>query len=466
MKMAALKAICLFFCLIFVLLACQREQLATPNENQNASPATLIAPTSIVPTLIPTIITTMTASLIPSATSLSTPASPYPEEWLTFVERDFRGRESHPNLSILWRANTTIGFVRQDGSGLLQPKMFEQFHSMVEYSLAWSPNGKYLVFDWSDFDLMRGRTPIIHVAEPLSRKVTLIETNYAKVLPSWSPDSEWFVTSLLTTVTSQDGKEQDTYSLFRVNSNTFQRDRITNNTSSDLYPSWSPDGQWIAFLRYTPESLTPKPGTGGDCGVQRIPDFFAGCIYADLYVVHSDSDNPVLLLKSVYIRMDRYNRDNIYNNPSWSPDSKWLAVLTGMEQPDITLINIETGETRVLSPSPAWDIYPTWSPDGSKLAFVSDREGNEEIYLISQDGSNLVNLTNHTGSDFNPVWSPSGHYLAFLSDREEARAYKLYVMNSDGTDQHQVYDDYVFTRPAWFPLTGVDLKKHFNLENE
>ena len=454
-----------------LLFACQPIEVSVtePVSPSHTAVSAISQPTTtftpIMPTLASPIPVTLTASVVPSAIPLPTPATPYPKEWLAFVERDFRGRESHPNLSLLWRANTTIGFIRQDGSSLLQPKMFEQFHSLVEYSLAWSPDGTHLLFDWSDFNLhLRGRTPIIHVADPLRRKITLVETNHPWVLPSWSPDGEWFVASLLTTVTSQDGTQQDTYSLFRVNLDTFQKDRITTSTSSDLYPNWSPDGQWIAFLRFTPESLTPQPGTGTACG--RIPDSFSGCNVTDLYITRRDGSDPVLLLKSVYIHTDRDGIDDNYTSPSWSPDNKWLAVLTGNGQPDITLINIETRETRVLAANPALDSYPAWSPDGSKLAFVSEREGNEEIYLISREGSDLVNLTNNTGSDFNPVWSPSGRYLAFLSDREEARAYKLYVMNADGTGLRKLHDDYVFTRPSWFPLIDVDLRKFFGFGSE
>ena len=453
-----------------LLIACQPLEtqvteitIPSPTAVSAASQSTTTF-TLIPPTLTSPVQVTPSVTLVPSATPLSIPATPYPEEWLAFVERDFRGRASHPNVSILDSADTTVSFIRQDGSGLLQPTMFEKFYTMVEYSLAWSPDGTHLLFDWSNFGSTMTRIPVIHVADPLRRRVTLVEPNRAWVLPSWSPDSEWFVASILTTITNQEGKEQDTYSLFRMNSKTFQKDRITTSTSSDLYPSWSPDSQWIAFLRFTPESLTPKPGTGTACG--RIPDFYSGCNYADLYITRRDGSDPELLLNSVYIHTDQYQRDSVYNSPSWSPDSKWLAVLTGTEQPDITLVNIETGETHVLSPHPALDIYPTWSLDGSKLAFVSDREGNEEIYLISRDGSYLVNLTNNAGNDFNPVWSPSGHYLAFLSDREESRAYKIYVMNADGTEPRKLHDGYVFTRPSWFPLIDVDVRTFFGFGSE
>lgn len=439
--------------LMTILIACQPVETSTPIIlTQQAPTVTTIVSTPTAPTPTPSIGVTATTTLIPSATSLSTPATPYPEEWLAFVDRKPTGSFEE----------TFISFIRLDGSGLLQPKMFEKFYDMVEYSLAWSPDGKYLLFDWSDFGPTMTRGPAIHVADPLQRKVTLVAAKNAWVLPSWSPDSEWFVASLLTTVTNQEGKEQDTYNLFRVNSNTFQKDRITTSTSSDLFPSWSPDGQWITLLRYTPESLTPKPGYGAECW--WILGITPGCNFADLYITHRDGSNPVLLLKSVYIRMDRDQRDSDYNDPAWSPDSKWLAVLTGGEQPDIALVNIENGETRVLAANPALDIYPAWSPEGNGLAFVSDREGNEEIYLISPDGTGIVNLTNNPGNDFNPVWSPSGRYIAFLSTRDGL--FSLYVMNADGSNQTKVYEGLVYTRPAWFPLIGVDLKKNFGFGNE
>ena len=59
---------------------------------------------------------------------------------------------------------------------------------------------------------------------------------------------------------------------------------------------------------------------------------------------------------------------------------------------------------------------PAWSPDGSQLAFTSNRDGNPELYIADADGTNVRRLTTHPGIDTTPTWSPQGHQIAFTSD--------------------------------------------------
>ncbi len=88
---------------------------------------------------------------------------------------------------------------------------------------------------------------------------------------------------------------------------------------------------------------------------------------------------------------------------------------------------------------------PDWSPDGTRIVFSSDRDGNPEIYTIRPDGSELVRLTNNEFGDGEPAWAPYGTRLAYASRGA------IYVMNSDGTNPERLTDSIRATAPAWSP---------------
>jgi TolB protein len=71
-----------------------------------------------------------------------------------------------------------------------------------------------------------------------------------------------------------------------------------------------------------------------------------------------------------------------------------------------------------LTRSPGLDDYPAYSPDGSRLAFVSNRDGQFEVYLAAADGSGPVNVSRHPLRDTFPTWSPDGRGVTFVSNRE------------------------------------------------
>jgi Tol biopolymer transport system component len=85
-----------------------------------------------------------------------------------------------------------------------------------------------------------------------------------------------------------------------------------------------------------------------------------------------------------------------------------------------------------------------------KIAFVSDRDGNQEIYVMNSDGTNQINLTNNSGHDRNPSWSPDGSKIAFVSRRDGNS--EIYVMNADGTNQTRLTNDMENEcEPSWSP---------------
>ncbi|NJL34208.1 MAG: hypothetical protein HC893_10525 [Chloroflexaceae bacterium] len=69
------------------------------------------------------------------------------------------------------------------------------------------------------------------------------------------------------------------------------------------------------------------------------------------------------------------------------------------------MLNLNSGELRNLTEHPAQDVHPAWSPDGRLMAFTTNRDGNDEIYISNIDGSNPRNLSNHPGSDWDAAWS-------------------------------------------------------------
>src|ERR1044071_679511 len=102
----------------------------------------------------------------------------------------------------------------------------------------------------------------------------------------------------------------------------------------------------------------------------------------------------------------------------------------------------------------ALDDGPTWSPDGSRIAFWSNRDGKADIYLMNTDGSNVKRLTDNLSDDFGPKWSPDGSQIAFASNRDHANFYNfdIYVMNADGSNVRKIVDDPEYdAEPRWSP---------------
>jgi len=107
-----------------------------------------------------------------------------------------------------------------------------------------------------------------------------------------------------------------------------------------------------------------------------------------------------------------------------------------------------SGQTR-LTDNPADDRHPSWSPDGRRIAFSSDRDGNMEIYVMNADGSGVTRLTNNSAPDIEPAWSPDGTRIAFVSEREIALRSDIWVMSADGSNQVKLHEFGV--SPAWSP---------------
>jgi Tol biopolymer transport system component len=99
----------------------------------------------------------------------------------------------------------------------------------------------------------------------------------------------------------------------------------------------------------------------------------------------------------------------------------------------------------------AADFDPTWSPDGSLIAFRSQRDGNDEIYVVQADGEGSRNITNHDAVDWGPDWSPDGDLIAFNSGRVNPLELYGFVTDPRGREVRRVGGDTFFEYPAWSP---------------
>ncbi len=126
---------------------------------------------------------------------------------------------------------------------------------------------------------------------------------------------------------------------------------------------------------------------------------------------------------------------------------------------EIYVMNADGTGVINLTNSAGNDSEPDVSPDGTKLAFRTERDGADEIYVMNADGTGVMNLTNNAGEDFSPAWSLDGTKLAFVSDRDGNR--EIYVINVDGSNEvrltNNLQDDY---SPSWSPSgTSIEVTK-------
>ena len=151
--------------------------------------------------------------------------------------------------------------------------------------------------------------------------------------------------------------------------------------------------------------------------------------------------------------------------PSWSPDGGRVVFSSDRTGNwDLFVMDSDGSNLTQLTSDPGNDEQPSWSPDGTKILFRSDRDGNSNVYVMDADGSNVIPLTTQGGRDSEPVWSPGGTHIAFVSQapyhphntpRFVLPPYAIWVMNADGSGKYRligyVPGEVHNRNPSWGP---------------
>jgi TolB protein len=279
---------------------------------------------------------------------------------------------------------------------------------------------------WSLLGLVVLRAGDLTAQENELVRLTAVRDMY----PFWSPDGQQIVFQSDRSSPMQ-GRDQ----LYIMNADGSELKRLTHHDASDETPVWSPDGATILFSSYlTPENnelfLIDVDGTG----LRRL------------------TDNP--------------GRDG---HAGFSPDGSRIifnSVRNGSEVYDLYEMDVDGSNVTRLTNFEQWDTYPSVSPDGSRIVWrrilptggSSSSGHNSEVFVMNRDGSGVTNLTNHPDFDGYPSWSPDGSKIAFASNRNRKDDFRgnfhIYVMNADGTDVVQVLDNagqVEDARPRWSP---------------
>jgi Tol biopolymer transport system component len=188
-------------------------------------------------------------------------------------------------------------------------------------------------------------------------------------------------------------------------------------------PEWSPDGRQIAFVKVNGSS-------------------------SDLWVMNGDGSGARAITKN------GGKPSNWAFQPAWSPDGKLLAYVSEESTYDLALwvINADGSGRRQLA---ALDSYtggidtPTWSPDGSRVAFTAFRGGGPQIWSLGLKTLAWVQLSKNAGGAYDATWSPDGAHLAYVG-RESGKS-DIWVMDEDGSNPVRVTTNGWSRSPAWSP---------------
>jgi TolB protein len=195
---------------------------------------------------------------------------------------------------------------------------------------------------------------------------------FFQIEPAWSPDATRIAFS---------SRRSGTFDVFTMSADGTQSEQLTSGKPNDSHPSWSADGEQIAFARD-----------------------------GDLYVMGADGAGARRISDPLAEERE----------PAWSPDGQWIVYVRrtpGTTARELWLMRPDGTGKRAVTSQQAVAATPAWSPDSSRIVFASNDEGEiYALYTIGIDGKELRKVVPTALDNFEPSWSPDGSRIAYFED--------------------------------------------------
>jgi Tol biopolymer transport system component len=227
---------------------------------------------------------------------------------------------------------------------------------------------------------------------------------FFQVEPAWSPDGTRIAFA---------SRRGGAFDIYVMNADGTGTRRLTSTKESDSHPTWSSDGNQIAFVR------------GGS---------------GDIYVMNADGSDARRISDPLAEETD----------PAWSPDGEWIAYVRrtpGTPVQEVWLVRPDGSERHTLTSQGAKTFTPAWSPDSTRIVFTSNKDSEVfELYTIGVDGKAVRSVTPTAGDMFEPSWSPDGTKIGY----QEGGA--IFTVELGGGDVEKLTDNEDNdSSPTWNP---------------
>jgi Tol biopolymer transport system component/serine/threonine protein kinase len=403
-------------------------------------------------------------ALIGIATGIASAVLPPREPALLLIRpiTALPGTEGWPDLSpdgksvvFTWRrehhTNASLYIMSVDGRS--EPiRLTDGESTAYDWSPAWSPDGRQIAF--------RRGTSVYLISALGGPQRKLADDPQASSHLSWSPDGKWLATAKYPAAYSNQAVVSE---MALISTHTGERKVLSRRDppAFDDAPVFSADGRRLAYMAcrngsnctVSIQKLDPQSGlTGEPLGLAATGGMFGRIAWSpdEQWIVYSPGGSGERqALWRVSAKGGRAAERLLlpgerFTSPSFARRGNRAVIVQEHLDVDIVEISLNSGlpPTSTISPqrwgsSTRFEQRPDFSPDGTKVVFVSTRAGASDLWLANADGSNPVQLTNQFGSgEGSPKWSPDGRSIAFTS-LQDGNA-DIWLMDADGAHKRKL----------------------------